>query len=261
MNFDKKIESNSNEVLFIASPRLGNVNQQLHIINDLYEKAAARGVDTVINLGDVADGECLNRTIANSQFIDNLGDQADYIANMYPYVEGLTTYYMDSTKHYNLDKDEEYELNDVLKDKREDMVSLGDMGTYIKFNDIKMYLATCGHPVLNTQASLRSFASLLKLNNVDYDFLVHSVQHEDYIERFNDKILMSTPVTHSNTQMERIHGINNHVGGVFVKFHTDDYGKIDYVDFDPVLYGKSDFWDEANKDSEKVKQLVIKKSC
>ena len=259
MNFNKKIESNSNEFLFIASPRLGNVHQQLHIINDLYEKAAARGVDTVINLGDIADGEYFKRKIVDSQFIDNLGEQADYIANMYPYVEGLTTYYMDSTKHYNLHK-EEYGLNDVLKDKREDMVYLGNMGSYIKFNRIKMVLDSTSQPVvLNSQYRLRNSATHLMENKVDFDFLVNGTQHEDYIERFNDKILMSTPVTHSNTQMESIHGINNHVGGVFVKFHTDDYGKIDYVDFDPVLYGKSDFWDEADKDSQKVKQLVIKK--
>ncbi|MCR5483179.1 MAG: hypothetical protein K6E99_02080 [Bacilli bacterium] len=260
MEFDKKINSSCNEVLFIASPRLGNTSQQLHIINDLYEKAKDRGVDTVINLGDIADGEYYSRVYDNTQFINNLKEQAKYISSIYPYVEGITTYYMDSTKHYSQNKDEEFELNDIIKNEREDMVYVGDKCSYIKFNRIKMVLdSTSQRVVLDSQYRLRNSATRLMANKVDFDFLVNGTQHEDYIERYHDKILMSTPVVHSNTCFESIHGINNHVGGVFVKFYTDDYGKIDYVDFDPVLYGKSDFWDEADKDSQKVKQLVIKK--
>ena len=259
MEFDKKINSSCNEVLFIASPRLGNTSQQLHIINDLYEKAKARDVDTVINLGDIAAGEYYGRVYDNTQFINNLKEQAKYISSMYPYVEGITTYYMDSTKHHSRNKDEEFELNDIIKNEREDMVYVGDKCSYIKFNHIKMVLDSTSQPVLDSRYRLRKYATHLMANKVDFDFLVNGTQHEDYIERYYDKILMSTPVVHSNTCFENNHGINNNVGGVFVKFYINDYGKIDYIKFDPVLYSKKDIWDEANKDSQKVKQLVIKK--
>ena len=259
MEFDKKINGNSNEVLFVTGTRFGSINQQLHILNDLYEKAYEKGVDTVINLGPVVDGECFTRFSEDYKFIKSLKGQADYVVNMYPNVNGITTYYMDAKRQHNRYSNDDFVLDDVIQDKRKDMVCIGDYYSYINYNDVSIVLDSNSQPVMNNQYPLHKIADRLIEKNVDFDLLVNGTQQEDYLEEYLGKYLMCVPTVHSATYLEGLRRIKCLLGGTFVKFNTNEDGCLDNIDYNPVLYSKDNIWNESGKDINKVKQLVIKK--
>ena len=61
------------------------------------------------------------------------------------------------------------------------------------------------------------------------------------------------------TSFEHLRGLNNCLGGYFLTVYSDKKtGNVEYIAIEERQYGKKDIWDEAGKDRNKVKQLVIK---
>ena len=52
---------NEQEILVVSDTHFGNIHNQLHLLNDLYLEAYYRGIKTVLHVGDLTDGNYLNR--------------------------------------------------------------------------------------------------------------------------------------------------------------------------------------------------------
>ena len=48
------------------------------------------------------------------------------------------------------------------------------------------------------------------------------------------------------------------MGAYFLDIYSDKKGNIQYFNAEEVLYDKKDMWDEAGRDKNKVKKLVIR---
>ena len=91
----------NNEFKFVAisDTRLGSKSQQLSILNDIYTKASDLGFHNVILCGNISEGLYpLNNIYSEENFLDDTLQQVDYITQYYPYIDGITTYFITGTK-------------------------------------------------------------------------------------------------------------------------------------------------------------------
>ena len=44
------------ELCVVSDTHIGNIHQQLHLLNDIYEEAYKRGITTILHCGDMVDG-------------------------------------------------------------------------------------------------------------------------------------------------------------------------------------------------------------
>ena len=85
---------NHNQICVVSDTHFGSIHNQLHLLNEVYEEAYKRGVKTVLHCGDLLDGNYPNRPEnLRQQFLHGFDEQAGYVVDMYPEIEGMKTYY------------------------------------------------------------------------------------------------------------------------------------------------------------------------
>ena len=86
---------NCNEILVVSDTHFGNNNNQVHLLNELYLEAYNRGITTALHIGDMTDGNYTNRPESpRLQFLHGFDEQVGYVVDMYPKIDGMTTYYI-----------------------------------------------------------------------------------------------------------------------------------------------------------------------
>lgn len=252
-----------NEYLVVSDTHLCNVHQQLHLLNDLYKEAYDRGIDKVFHVGDLVDGFYPNRKPYPDQlFLYNFNDQYSYLKDMYPKVNGITTYYItgnhDMTHYRNGGASIDHFLSDP-DGGRKDMIYLGqDLGE-IKFDNVKFRL---DHPGDGSSKGLsyKPQERIEIMNSGDKPniyFVGH--YHKSYYMLYRNVHAFVCPALCSTTSFEHQKGLNNCLGGYFLTVYSDKKtGNVEYLAIEERQFGKKDVWDEPGKDKNKVKQLVIK---
>ena len=95
------------ELCIVSDTHFGNIHQQLHFLNEIYEEAHKRGISTVLHCGDLVDGNYTNRPEQpRQQFLHGFDEQIGYVVDMYPKVNGITTNFIlgshDETHYKNV---------------------------------------------------------------------------------------------------------------------------------------------------------------
>ena len=242
---------NYEEYLVVSNTRFGSVNQQLHLLNDLYLEAYNRGIKTVFHTGNMTDGRRRVDSI-KTQFLGP-DSQIEYVINMYPYIKGLQTKYILGSSDWSLfDK-----KIDIISKIRPDMDSVGfDYGT-IKINHVNfLLLSQSSTPTLKPKYRLEQAVENYKFEyQPDVLFLGNSYHNGYY---YIDGVhCVNVPNMHSRMFYQTKNGLNSYVGGYFIKIYTDKSGNIIHFIPEEIRYSASNFWEEAGKDSYKVKKLSI----
>jgi biotin operon repressor len=110
----------------VSDTHLGSKYQQLQHLHHFYETAVQAGVTDFYHVGDISDGFYQHRPGAVYEvFKHGFTDQLNYIAEVYPQYDGVTTYFItgnhDATHFYNGGAN----LGAMLELKRDDLVYLG----------------------------------------------------------------------------------------------------------------------------------------
>ena len=106
----------------ISDTRIGSKSQQLTILNDIYEKASKMGYHYVIHCGNLTEGLYPVRNAYNdTTFLDDSQIQVDYIVQNYPNIEGITTYFITSTKDDKHLKKNGINIGKRISESRDDM--------------------------------------------------------------------------------------------------------------------------------------------
>ena len=253
---------NHNQILVVSDTHFGNKAQQLHLLNDVYLEAYNRGIKTVLHVGDVVDGNYTNRT-ENPRllFLHNFDEQANYVVEMYPEIEGMTTYYIlgshDETHYKNGGATIDNFINHSW---RNDMICIGqDFGRFfIDKTEIDMDHPGGGKAQAVSQ-SLQRRVEVLESHHKPQILLVGHYHGSYYMNYRNVEAIM-VPALCGKTQFQQKKGLWNDVGAYFLDIYADEKGNIVYFEAEEVLFDKKDLWDEAGKDKNKVKKLEIKNS-
>ena len=248
-----------NEILVVSDTHLGNIHQQLHIVNENYLEAYKRGVRTVLHIGDVTDGNYPNRPEnPRQQFLHGFDQQAGYVADMYPEIDGMTTYYILGSHDETHYKNGQATLDSWLSRTRKDMKYLGQDIGEITIDKVKYVL---DHPGGGSAQALsykpQKRIEIIKSNTKPKVLLIGHY-HKSYSFVYRNIQCIEVPSLCSKTQFQQKQGLINSVGAYFLKVYSDSKGNIQYFEPEEILYRNKDFWDEAGKDKKKVKKLEIK---
>lgn len=247
------------EVLVVSDTHFGNIHNQLHLLNELYQEAYNRGITTVLHVGDITDGNYPNRPEnPRQQFLHGFDEQVGYIVDMYPSIDGMTTHYILGSHDETHYKNGQSTVNKWLSISRPDMKYLGQDTGAITIDKVKYVL---DHPGGGSAQSL-SYKSQKRIDTLESHtkpkILLIGHYHKSYHFLYRNIQCIQVPALCGKTQFQQKQGLINSVGGYFLKVWSDKKGNIQYFEPEEVLYEGKDLWDEAGKDKGKVKKLVIK---
>lgn len=245
--------------LLVSDTHLGNNRQQLHILNDLYEIAYQKEIDTVYHCGDLVDGDysSVRKEQSRQVFLHGFDEQAGYVVDMYPQINGITTKFIlgshDETHYKNGQATLGYW---IPKCRSKDMVYLGQDQVLEEINGVKIML---DHPGGGSAYAL-SYNPQKRIEELESGYkpkiLAIGHYHKFYTSTYRNVHVIEVPCTCDKTPFQIKKGLSNIVGGVFVECWSDEKGNIEYLSCEEKLYGREDMWDEVGKDAHKVKRLV-----
>jgi len=247
------------ELLVVSDTHFGNIHNQLHLLNDLYQEAYNRGIKTVLHVGDLTDGNYPNRPEnPRQQFLHGFDEQTGYVVDMYPEIDGITTYYVLGSHDETHYKNGQSTVDFWISRCRKDMKFLGQDTGEITINKVKYVL---DHPGGGSAQALsykpQKRIEILESHNKPKVLLIGHY-HKSYAFLYRNVQCVEVPSLCDKTQFQQKQGIINMVGGYFLKVYSDNKGNIQYFEPEEVSYGHKDFWDEAGKDKNKVRKLEIK---
>ncbi len=247
------------ELCVVSDTHFGNIHQQLHLLNKIYEEAYNRGISTVLHCGDVVDGNYTNRPEQpRQQFLHGFDEQAGYVVDMYPMVKGITTKYILGSHDETHYKNGQATINEWVSRCRPDMEFLGQDNAALTINGVKIFM---DHPGGGSAQSV-SYKLQKRIEILESSYkpkiMLIGHYHKSYSFVYRNIRGIEVPCLCDKTQFQQKQGLSNVVGGYFLNIYSDKKGNIQYFEPEEVLFNPKDMWEEAGKDHHKVKQLVIK---
>ena len=248
-----------NQICVVSDTHFGSIHNQLHLVNDVYQEAYNRGITTVLHVGDLVDGNYPNRPESpRQQFLHGFDEQAGYVADMYPEIDGMKTYYILGSHDETHYKNGQATVNNWLDRCRKDMIYLGqDTGEKI-IDNVKIVL---DHPGGGSAQSV-SYKPQKRIeileSHLKPKILLIGHYHKSYAFSYRNVQCVLVPALCDKTQFQQKQGLSNALGAYFLDVYSDKEGNIQYFEPEEVLFGKEDIWDEVGKDQKKVKKLEIK---
>lgn len=116
----------------IGDTHLCSKHQQITFLNDLYNIYKEAGIDTVYHAGDLAEGYYKNRPEHIYEiFKVGADEQADYIIENYPRVEGITTKFITGNHDHTHIKNGGTDIGKKIAREREDLIYLGSSNVIV----------------------------------------------------------------------------------------------------------------------------------
>lgn len=246
------------ELCVVSDTHFGNIHQQLHLLNKIYEEAYKRGITTVLHCGDLVDGNYLNRPEQpRQQFLHGFDEQVGYVVDMYPKVRGITTKYILGSHDETHYKNGQATVNSWISRCRSDMEYLGQDSAAITINGVKIFM---DHPGGGSAQAL-SYKPQKRIEILESDYkpkiLLIGHYHKSYSFVYRNVRGIEVPCLCDKTQFQQKQGLSNVVGAYFLNIYSDSKGNIQYFEPEEVIFRPNEMWDEAGKDKNKVKKLVI----
>ena len=247
------------ELCVVSDTHFGNNRNQLHLLNDIYQEAYNRGINTVLHIGDLVDGNYPNRPEnPRLQFLHGFDEQAGYVVDMYPEIDGMKTYYILGSHDETHYKNGQATVNDWISRCRKDMIYLGQDTGEITLNNMKIVL---DHPGGGSAQSL-SYKPQKRIEILEPHtkpkILLIGHYHKSYAFTYRNVQCILVPCLCDKTPFQQKQGLSNILGAYFLDIYSDRYGNIQYFEPEEILFNKEDIWDEQGKDKRKVKKLEIK---
>lgn len=136
MNLEEKIG-------ILSDTHLGCTSERLDLLGKAYKMFEDNGVKDVYHAGDVSDGY---RVYKGQEFylkVVGADAQADYVAQNYPQIKGITTHFILGNHDMSHFDREGADIGKMISVRREDMKYLGQYYARVQFNRTKMDLV---HP-------------------------------------------------------------------------------------------------------------------
>lgn len=247
------------ELCVVSDTHFGSIHQQLHLLNQVYQEAYNRGITTVLHCGDVVDGNYPNRPEnPRQQFLHGFDEQVGYVVDMYPEVAGITTKYILGSHDETHYKNGQATLDAWISRCRPDMEYLGQDYGMVTINGVKIFM---DHPGGGSAASV-SYKPQKRIEILESSYkpkiLLIGHYHKSYSFVYRNVRGISVPCFCDKTQFQQKQGLLNVVGAYFLNIYSDGKGNIQYFEPEEVLFNPKDMWDEAGRDKNKVRKLVIK---
>lgn len=210
---------------------LGSKYERLDVLNDLYDRFAARGVDRVFNAGNWIDGEA--RFNKFDLYVHGQAAQLRHLAASYPQRPGIVTYAVAGDDHEGWYAQREgvdigLQAENAMRNAgREDWVNLGYMEAHIKLtnaNTGKSAILACVHPGGGSSYAL-SYSIQKIIESLDGGEKpavgLYGHYHKLWAGNIRNVWCLQTGCTEDQTPFMRKKKLEAHVGGAIVELEQD----------------------------------------
>jgi len=248
------IETN---ICVISDTHLGTKEQQLTLINDVYKEAYRRGIDTVLHIGDVLDGDYtqVRKEQTYQLFLRGFDEQVGYVIDMYPHVDGIMTYFIQGSHDETHLKNGGATAGKWIDRCRDDMVYLGQDKATFKINNLRILMDHPGGGNAKSY-SYKPQQAIEGLNPGEKpNILLQGHYHKSYYMFYRNVHALLVPCLVNQSQFMKKMNLQNVVGAYFLKIYSDDKGNIHYFEPEEHLFSTNDM---IENDYQKCKKLDIR---
>ena len=250
------------QIGLVSDTHFGNIGQQLHLLNLIYREAYNRGITQMYHLGDVVDGFYPNRKEnPKYQFLNGFDEQSNFVIYEYPEIEGITTSFLEGSHDETHYKNGGATLHNAISISRrsKDLKFIGQDFGIVNIGKIQFFFDHPGDGKSRTKSyTLQKRAEVISEDGYTPQFYAVGHYHGSYYMDYLNMTCMMIPAFCTKTHFQHKKAIFNDVGAYFLDIYSDEKGNIIFVEPEEILFHQEDFWDEAGKDKNKVKKLVIK---
>ncbi len=211
------------KVGLISDAHLGSKYQQITHLHTAYEYFEEQGVDTVLNAGDITDGQHVYRGQEMELFKHGADAQMEYAIEMYPQKEGITTYFITGNhdeKHY---KRAGIKVGKWIGKSREDMEYLGVHGATVKVHGIEFYLMHGSGGVAYARSyKLQKIIEQIAPGDKPHFLILGHFHVQCILPRYRNVIGVQMPCFQAQTPYLKAKGKNPEVGAFIMEFKIDE---------------------------------------
>ena len=241
----------------ISDTHLGTKEQQLTLINEVYKEAHRRGIKTVLHIGDVLDGDYtqVRKEQTYQLFLRGFDEQVGYVIDMYPHIDGITTYFIQGSHDETHLKNGGATAGAWIDRCRDDMVYLGQDKAMFKINNLRILMDHPGGGNAKSY-SYKPQQAIEGLNPGEKpNILLQGHYHKSYYMFYRNVHSLLVPCIVNQSQFMKKMNLQNVVGAYFIKIYSDDKGNIHYFEPEEHLFSTKDL---IENDYLKCKKLDIR---
>lgn len=246
--------------VWLSDTHLCNEAQQLNLINQIYKEASYRGISTVLHFGDITDGDYQNRPDHRYElFRQGSSRQIEYLVNYYPYVDGITTYFITGNHDDTHNKNGGLEIGPIIEEKRPDMKFIGKERSIFRPEDSPKTSEELFHSGGGCASSL-SYRPQKYIDKMEPGEKPNTVGighfHQSYFMSYRNVIALLVPCLTAKSPFAIRQGLENTMGAYFVDMYVNSKGEIEMFQFEEKRFTSKDI---RKDDYLKTKQLVLKR--
>ena len=242
------------KICVVSDSHLCSNYQQLTLLNETYKEAVSRGIDTVLHVGDLLDGDYHSVRPDHLYQIFEYGftNQTNYAIEMYPHVEGITTYFITGSHDDTHLKNGGGFVGERIQERRNDMVFLGPEQAKFTINNLNILLK---HPGGGSSKYLsykpQSIVDSLDSGNKPQIALIGHY-HKCHYMLYRNVHTFSVPCFVDATPFIARNSISNVVGAYFLDIYSTPEGEIQYICPEEFLFDDKDLIENDYKTCRKL---------
>lgn len=250
-------DCNKTTIGIVSDTHLCSKEQQLHMLNSAYRYFYENEIDTVLHCGDVVDGDYGEKRKSQlyTRFMHGADEQSDYVIDMYPNVEGI------STKFIQGSHDETHKINGgatlgrMIEMARSDMEYVGQDHADVNINGTKVRLRHPGGGVSKYRSrSVQTTIDAMSSGNKP-SILLEGHYHKSYYVDYRNVHAILVPALCFQSQFMERKDVSNIMGFYDIDIYADDKGDVQYITPREHLFKEEEV---KKNDFIKTKRLVIK---
>lgn len=216
---------------FVTDSHLGSKYARLDVLNDLYDRFAARGIKTVFNAGNWIDGEA--RFNRHDLIVHGMDAQLDFLARHYPRRAGISTYAVAGDDHEGWYAQREgveigrYAQHKMREAGRDDWHDLGYMEAHVLLknsNTGATQVMNVVHPGGGSAYAV-SYAAQKYVESLDGGekpaVILLGHYHKLWVGNIRNVWVIQGGTTEDQTPFMRKQKIEAHVGGLIITLEQD----------------------------------------
>jgi len=241
----------------VSDTHLCSKEQQLHMANSAYRYFYEHEIDTVFHIGDLVDGDYgeKRKSQTYTRFCNGADEQSDYVIEMYPYVEGITTHFIQGSH------DETHKINGgatlgrMIEQGRSDMIYEGQDHADITKNGVKYRLRHPGGGVSKYRSRSPQTTIDAMISGNKPGILLEGHYHKSYYFEYRNVHTVLCPSLCYQSQFMERKDVSNIMGFYDIDVYSDDKGDVQYFTPREHLFDESKI---KKDDYRKTKRLVIR---
>ena len=241
--------------LVLSDTHIGNVYENMSLVNNLYKYAEEHNIKYVLHLGDMVEGSSLKENNDARIKRNTLQEQVDYLTRYYPKYDSINTLYI-LGNHDNRWRNEGIDISKIIDNRRYDMHCLGYKNSKITIGGRNILL----HHPFTIERDEKYDEEIKRLYSESYfDLILRGHTHHNgiYINRANS-IVVHVPACY-NSPTRKYTGayavtLKNYeleLTQLIIDSNVDEISHIKFPFFDNA---NDNYHYESNKKLEKLKK-------